>query len=156
MTEQPPPTEQPHPTTLFEKATPEKEALIPRLCPRCSQEISPQRDSWQSTPTGIAHVTCPTSPEMAALLTLEPDDANAAISEDAAPAAEGPANAQPAYLTKHEAAELLRVHLNTITEKIRTGELPALRMRGGRRVLLDRRDVVGLLEPISVAENVKP
>ena len=140
-------TEQPHPTTLFEKATPEKEALIPRLCSRCGQEISPQRDSWQSTPTGIAHVTCPTSPEMAALPT---------ISEDAAPAAEGPANAQPAYLTKHEAADLLRVHLNTITEKIRTGELPALRMRGGRRVLLDRRDVVGLLEPISVAENVKP
>ncbi len=112
-----------------------------RPCTRCGQPVDLLRGSWQTGPTSrdVQHTTCPTSPELAALPVLPAD------TQPAAPAAP-----VPAYMTKAEAAALLRVHINTISNKIKEGELPALRVRGGRNVLLDRRDVLALLEPIQV------
>lgn len=59
----------------------------------------------------------------------------------------------PLYLTQREAADLLRVHINTIANKIKSGELPAFQMKGGRRILLARRDVLALLEPVINSGN---
>jgi excisionase family DNA binding protein len=45
-----------------------------------------------------------------------------------------------------EAAEFLRVSKSTIRNKIRSGELPAKRLKGGQTVLVEVRDVLALLE----------
>lgn len=50
------------------------------------------------------------------------------------------------FLTVAEAAALLRVHPRTLHTRIRDGRLPAKRLAGGKAVLLDRRDVLALLE----------
>ena len=50
-----------------------------------------------------------------------------------------------AYLTVKEAAALLRVHTRTIKSRIRSRQLPAKKLTGGRTLLIDRRDVLGLL-----------
>ena len=116
-----------------------------RPCTRCGQPVDLLRGSWQTGPTSrdVQHTTCPTSPELAALpIGTNPKDTLTADVPPAAPV--------PAYMTRAEAAALLRVHINTISNKIKEGELPALRVRGGRNVLLDRRDVLALLEPIQV------
>ena len=112
-----------------------------RPCTKCGQPVDLLRGSWQTGPTSrdVQHTTCPTSPELAALPSLPADTRPAT-----------PAAPVPVYMTKAEAAELLRVHLNTISNKIKAGELPALRVKGGRNVLLDRRDVLALLEPVEV------
>lgn len=119
-----------------------------RPCTRCGQPVDLLRGSWQTGPTSreVQHTTCPTSPELAALpIETNPKDTLPADTRPAAPAAP-----VPAYMTRAEAAELLRVHINTISNKIKDGELPALRVKGGRSLLLDRRDVLALLEPVEV------
>ena len=52
----------------------------------------------------------------------------------------------PNYLTVDEAAALLRANPATIRNRIRRGELPAKRLKGGKTILLDQRDVLALLE----------
>ena len=55
-------------------------------------------------------------------------------------------DAEPlAYMTVKEAAALLRVHPRTIGNRIRSRQLPAKKLTGGRTLLIDRRDVLGLL-----------
>lgn len=52
----------------------------------------------------------------------------------------------PKYLTVQEAADLLRVNPRTIRNRIASGVLPAKKLEdNGRRLLLDQRDVLGLL-----------
>ena len=51
----------------------------------------------------------------------------------------------PTYMTVKEAAALLRVHTRTIENRIRSHHLPAKKLTGGRTLLIDRRDVLGLL-----------
>ena len=50
------------------------------------------------------------------------------------------------FLTIEETAKLLRVSVSTIRRYIRNGSLPAKRLKGGQTVLIDERDVLGLLE----------
>ena len=54
-------------------------------------------------------------------------------------------NQSPAYMTVKEAAALLRVHTRTIENRIRSRQLPAKKLTGGRTLLIDRRDLLGLL-----------
>ena len=55
-------------------------------------------------------------------------------------------DAEPlAYMTVKEAAALLRVHPRTIGNRIRSRQLQAKKLTGGRTLLIDRRDVLGLL-----------
>lgn len=119
----------------------------PRTCKRCGQPINTQTDSWEMKHTddgkyalGIQHVTCPPGPELQALPPLEP-----------APAAPG---TSPDYLTMDEAAQLLRVSKGTIRNRIKSGDLPAKRLRGGQTVLVERRDVLALLEEIVPGTDV--
>lgn len=126
-----------------------------RPCTRCGQPIDTRRDSWRTGASSrdIQHTTCPTSPELAALPTVQAEDVapvQCATEARLAP----PAVPLPTYMTKAEAAALLRVHLNTISNKIKSGELPALRVKGGQNLLLDQRDVLALLEPVAVGEGV--
>ena len=114
-----------------EKKTP------PRTCKRCGQTINTQTESWEikhsddgQYATGIQHVTCPTSPE---LQNLPPATSTAA---------------NPVFLTMDQAAQLLHVSKQTIRRRIRDGELPAKRLRGGQTVLIDQKDVLALLEDI--------
>ena len=52
------------------------------------------------------------------------------------------------FLTVDQAAQLLHVSKQTIRRRIRDGELPAKRLRGGQTVLIDQKDVLALLEDI--------
>ena len=52
------------------------------------------------------------------------------------------------FLTVDQAAQLLHVSKQTIRQRIRDGELPAKRLRGGQTVLIDQKDVLALLEDI--------
>lgn len=52
----------------------------------------------------------------------------------------------PAYLTVKEAAALLRVHTRTIENRIRSRQLPAKKLAGGRTLLIDPQDVLALLQ----------
>ena len=54
----------------------------------------------------------------------------------------------PTFLTMDEAAALLRVSKATIRRRIRDGELPAKRLRGGQTVLIEQSDVLALLDDI--------
>jgi excisionase family DNA binding protein len=119
-----------------------------RTCKRCGLPINTRTDRWEMQTSddrkyavGLQHVTCPTTPEREALLPL-----SEAYPSDPVPAA------TPVFLTMDEAAHLLRVHKNTIANQIKAGRLPAMKMRGGRTVLLDQSDVLALLEPISPKE----
>jgi excisionase family DNA binding protein len=107
-----------------------------RSCGRCGQTIHPEKDSWNLKNGRMQHVTCPASPETQALPTIR--EAGALY---AAPDA-------PVFLTLDQAAALLQCHKNTIRNQIDAGRLPAKRLRGGRSVLVDRRDVLALLEDI--------
>ena len=52
----------------------------------------------------------------------------------------------PHFLTVQEAAALLRVNPRTIRNRIRAGKLAAKTLgEGGRALLLDQRDVLGML-----------
>ena len=55
------------------------------------------------------------------------------------------------FLTMEEAGELLRVSAQTIRRRIRSGELPAKRLKGGQTVLIDQADVMALLEDVREA-----
>ena len=90
---------------------------------------------------GIQHVTCPAAPERET-----PPPFPAALPSDPVP------DPAPVFLTMDEAAQLLRVHKSTIANQIKAGRLPAMKMRGGRTVLLNQRDVLALLEPINPKE----
>lgn len=59
----------------------------------------------------------------------------------------------PHFLTIAEAAEILRVHPRTIRNRVQEGLLPAKRMRGSRLVLVEERDVLGLLEDVFIKEG---
>ena len=120
-------------------ASSQTKKIPPRTCRRCGQTIDTQTESWEikhsddgQYATGIQHVTCPTSPE---LQNLPP-----------VPAPSTAAN--PVFLTMDQAAQLLHVSKQTIRRRIRDGELPAKRLRGGQTVLIDQKDVLALLEDI--------
>ena len=113
--------------------------IAPRTCKRCGQPINTQTESWEMKhsddgqyATGIQHVICPTSPE---LQNLPPVPATSAATN-------------PVFLTMDQAAQLLHVSKQTIRRRIRDGELPAKRLRGGQTVLIDQKDVLALLEDI--------
>ena len=126
-----------------------------RTCKRCGQAINTQTDSWEMKHTddgkyavGIQHVTCPASPELQAL--------SAPLSSPL-PNREGSALAPgvgPIFLTMDEAAALLRVSKATIRRRIRDGELPAKRLRGGQTVLIEQSDVLALLDDIMPGTEV--
>ncbi len=114
-----------------------------RTCQRCGQSINTQTDSWEMKHSedgkyaqGVQHVTCPVSP---ALQELPPTPDAAAL--DAAPD-------RPVFVTMDEAAEMLRVSKATIRRRIRDGDLPAKRLRGGQTVLIEQQHVLALLEDI--------
>jgi len=125
------------------KTNPEARPAKLRNCGRCGQSINTQTDSWEMKQsddgkyaTGLQHVTCPPSPEMQSLPTLNTSPA-------AAP------SVMPVYLTMDEAATLIRVSKGTIRNRIKSGDLPAVRLRGGQTVLVEQHDVLALLEAIS-------
>ena len=96
--------------------------------------------------SGIQHVTCPPSLEIRDLPAASPAPVSPAPQEVSA-GASSPA-AVPVLVTMDEAAKLIRVSKGTIRNRIRSGELPAKRLRGGQTVLIDQRDVLALLEDI--------
>ena len=124
----------------------------PRTCKRCGQPINTQTDSWEMKRSedgqyavGIQHITCPPGPE---LQNLPPPDAPL-FDREGAPLAAGVGSSDPpVFLTMDEAALLIRVSKQTIRRLIRSGDLPAKRLRNGQTVLIDRRDVLALLEEI--------
>ena len=132
-----------------------------RTCKRCGQAINTQTDSWEMKHTvdgkyavGLQHVTCPPSPELQALpVSRDP----LASPSSPFPNREGAALAPgvgPTFLTMDEAAALLRVSKATIRRRIRDGELPAKRLRGGQTVLIERSDVLALLDDITPGMDV--
>lgn len=55
----------------------------------------------------------------------------------------------PNFLTIQEAADLLRVNPRTIRNRIKAGKLRAKKLNdGGRFLLLDQRDVLGMLQDV--------
>ncbi len=117
----------------------------PRTCKRCGQPINTQTESWEMKhsddgqyATGIQHVTCPVSPAL----------------ESLPPAPASTPNASTVFLTMDQAAELIHVSKQTIRRRIRSGELPAKRLKGGQTVLIDQRDVLALLEDIVPGTDV--
>ena len=60
----------------------------------------------------------------------------------------------PIFLTMDEAAALLRVSKATIRRRIRDGELPAKRLRGGQTVLIEQSDVLALLDDITPGTEI--
>ncbi len=126
-----------------------------RTCKRCGQAINTQTDSWEMKHTddgkyavGIQHVTCPASPELQSL----PPSLSAS---PLPPAGEGRGmGAGPIFLTMDEAAALLRVSKATIRRRIRDGELPAKRLRGGQTVLIEQSDVLALLDDITPGTEI--
>ena len=114
-----------------------------RTCQRCGQSINTQTDSWEMKHSedgkyaqGVQHVTCPAS---SVLQEIHPVTAPTAV--EAAPD-------RPVFVTMDEAAEMLRVSKATIRRRIRDGELPAKRLRGGQTVLIEQQHVLSLLEDI--------
>ena len=127
----------------------------PRTCKRCGQPINTLTDSWEMQhtddgkyATGLQHVTCPTSPE---IQDLPPSPSSPFPHREGSPLAAGVGSA-PTFLTMDEAAKIIRVSKDTIRNRIRAGLLPALRLKGGQTVLIDQRDVLALLEPVSPTE----
>ena len=103
-----------------------------RTCKRCGQPIHTQTESWEMKHSEDGqHVTCPTSPALESLPAQVPG---------AAP--------HPVFVTMEQAAQILHVSKQTIRRRIRDGELPAKRLKGGQTVLIDQKDVLALLEDI--------
>ena len=120
----------------------------PRTCKRCGQPINTQTESWEMKhsddgqyATGIQHVTCPTSPT---LESLPPTTASSTATSAV----------HPVFVTMDQAAQLIHVSKQTIRRRIRDGELPAKRLRGGQTVLIDQKDVLALLEDIVPGTDV--
>ena len=109
--------------------------VITRTCAKCGQPVDRTKDSFKSLPGGeVSHASCPTSPELKALPAVQL----------------APPGVQ--FVRIEEAARMLTVSVDTIRRRIRTGELPAKRLRGaadgGRQtILIDQADVLALLEP---------
>jgi len=135
----------------------------PRTCKRCGQPIDTQTDSWEMKHSddgqyavGIQHVTCPPSPELQSLPPASepfPHGEASALALRVASAAPGRGSAS-AFLTMDEAATLLRVSKATIRNRIKSGDLPAKRLRGGQTVLVEKQDVLALLEDIRPGTDV--
>jgi excisionase family DNA binding protein len=123
----------------------------PRTCKRCGQPIHTQTESWEMKhsddgkyATGIQHVTCPVSPALQELPSSTP-----------APPLLGAGGCHtPVFLTMDQAADLIHVSKQTIRRRIRSGDLPAKRIRGGQTVLVDQADVLALLEDITPGTDV--
>lgn len=119
------------------------------VCPRCGQPVNIATDSFQKEPgQPLQHITCPMSAEMRDLPTLRPDTLPGK-------GPDSPDPARPVLLTMDEAAQLLRVHKNSIMNYIKDGRLAAMKVRGGRLVLIDQRDVLALLEPVKPGKDVQ-
>ena len=105
-------------------------------CARCGQPVNRTKDSWKQEGDQIVHAVCPTSPELRDL-----------------PAATPIQEADPLqFITMAAAAKMLSVSVITIRRRIRAGDLRAYRLRGasegGRQtILINRADILGLLEP---------
>ena len=87
------------------------------------------------------HASCPASPAAKAVPVV----------------AAAEAAARPQFLTMEQAAKMLAVSVGTIRRRIRTGALPARRLKGSAggglgTVLVEQADVLALLEPIGVGE----
>ena len=105
-------------------------------CARCGQPVNRAKDSWRQEGDRIVHAACPTSPELRDL-----PAATAALDAD-----------QPQFITMAAAAKMVSVSVDTIRRRIPTGDLRAYRLRGasegGRQtILINRADILGLLEP---------
>ena len=136
-----------------------------RTCKRCGQPINTQTDSWEMKHSedgqyavGLQHVTCPPSPELQALpASLDSPASPFPVREGSALVpglgSEG-AGPAPVFLTMDEAAALLRVSKATIRRRIRDGELPAKRLRGGQTVLIEQSDVLALLDDITPGTEI--
>lgn len=57
----------------------------------------------------------------------------------------------PTYLTLEEAANRLNVSKSTLRNRIKSGSLPAQRLAGGRKLLIDASHLAALLEPARAA-----
>ena len=90
------------------------------------------------------YVTCPASPSLQALPSSTPAPQNWG----------GGASAHPVFVTMDQAAQLIHVSKQTIRRRIRDGELPAKRLRGGQTVLIDQKDVLALLDDIVPGTDV--
>lgn len=110
-------------------------------CTRCGQPVDTQTNSFTLNDGQATHTTCPISPELAALPPAPPENV-----PSAADAAEG--RLTPVFLTVAEAALLLRLSPQSIRRYIRQGHLPAKRVRGGQIVLIDKTDLLALLEDV--------
>ncbi len=105
-------------------------------CAHCGRPIDLSGDAWRLLPGNrYEHLACPISAEMKTLPPATPPEAGTPT--------EAPL---PRFLTMDEAADFLRVSKSTIRNKIRAGELPAKRLRGGQTVLVEVRDVLALLD----------
>ena len=112
-----------------------------RRCVRCGQPIHPRKDSWKMKNQEMQHVTCPAAPE-----DQTPKDPPTHPQESPAPNVA--AGYTPVFLSMDEAALLLRVSKGTIRNRIKSGDLPAKRLKGGQTVLVEKQDVLALLEDI--------
>ncbi len=57
------------------------------------------------------------------------------------------------FLTVAQAAQFLQLSQSSIRSYIRQGALPAYRVAGRRRVLIQRRELLGLLEPARLSRR---
>ena len=134
-----------------------------RTCKRCGQPINTQTDSWEMKHSddgkyalGLQHVTCPPSPELQALPPSPSSPSLPFPPREGSPLAAGVGSpgGGPVFLTMDEAAALLRVSKATIRRRIRDGELPAKRLRGGQTVLIEQSDVLALLDDITPGTEI--
>ena len=129
-----------------------------RTCKRCGQPINTQTDSWEMKHSddgkyavGLQHVTCPPSPELQSLPASLDSPASPFPNREGSALVPG---VGPTFLTMDEAAALLRVSKATIRRRIRDGELPAKRLRGGQTVLIEQSDVLALLDDITPGTEI--
>jgi len=133
----------------------------PRTCKRCGQPINTQTDSWEMKHSddgqyavGIQHVTCPPSPEIQELPPIAPSGSPSGAVAPELGRGGHTVPVAPVFLTMDESAALLRVSKATIRRRIRDGELPAKRLRGGQTVLIEQAHVLALLEDIAPGTDV--
>ena len=112
-----------------------------RRCVRCGQPIHPRKDSWKMKNQDMQHVTCPAPAEA-------PEQKDPPTHPQASPTPNAAAGYTPVFLSMDEAALLLRVSKGTIRNRIKSGDLPAKRLKGGQTVLVEKQDVLALLEDI--------
>ena len=89
----------------------------------------------------MQHVTCPASLE-------DQTPKGPPTHPQGSPATNAAAGYTPVFLSMDEAALLLRVSKGTIRNRIKSGDLPAKRLKGGQTVLVEKQDVLALLEDI--------